>query len=174
MTCVIWRLLHLSVHLLPCLSFILLSLTGLSAVSSGLRTFALVLSSAWTFYPRSWNSLLHRFLLTSLNYPHHIGLCFQPFKISYTGAAAQVWEPSQYFWWVPSACNAGDVGSIPGFGKIPWRSKWQLTPVFLPGKSHRQRSLAGYSLWGHKELTRLSYQTTATLTTITTLQRNSN
>ena len=30
--------------------------------------------------------------------------------------------------------------------KIPWRRKWQPTPVFLPGKSHRQRSLAGYSL----------------------------
>ena len=36
-------------------------------------------------------------------------------------------------------------------GKIPWRRKWQPTPVFLPGESHRQRSLAGYSPWGHKE-----------------------
>ena len=33
--------------------------------------------------------------------------------------------------------------------KIPWR-KWQLTLVFLPGKSHGQRSLAGYSPWGCK------------------------
>ena len=30
-------------------------------------------------------------------------------------------------------------------GRIPWRRKWQPTPVFLPGKSHRERSLAGYS-----------------------------
>ena len=37
-------------------------------------------------------------------------------------------------------------------GKIPWRRKWQLTPVFLPGKSHGQRSLAGYSPWSCKEL----------------------
>ena len=37
-------------------------------------------------------------------------------------------------------------------GKIPWRRKWQSTPVFLPGKSHGQRSLAGYSPWGCKEL----------------------
>ena len=37
-------------------------------------------------------------------------------------------------------------------GKIPWKRKWQPSPVFLPGKSHGQRSLAGYSLWGHKEL----------------------
>ena len=46
---------------------------------------------------------------------------------------------------------AGDAGSIP-WVEIPWRRNWQPTPVFLPGKSHGQRSLAGYSLWGHKEL----------------------
>ena len=34
--------------------------------------------------------------------------------------------------------------------KIPWRRKWPFTPVFLPGKSHRQGSLAGYNLWGGK------------------------
>ena len=39
----------------------------------------------------------------------------------------------------------------PGIGKIPWRRKWQPTPVSLPGKFHGQRSLAGYSPWGHKE-----------------------
>ena len=33
-----------------------------------------------------------------------------------------------------------------------WKRKWQPTLVFLPGKSHRQRSLAGYSPRGHKEL----------------------
>ena len=37
-------------------------------------------------------------------------------------------------------------------GKIPWRRKWQPTPVSLPGKSHGLRSLAGYSPWGGKEL----------------------
>ena len=44
-----------------------------------------------------------------------------------------------------SACNAGDPGSIPGLGKIPWRRKWQPTPVFLLGEFHGQRSLVGYS-----------------------------
>ena len=39
----------------------------------------------------------------------------------------------------------------PWVGKIPWRRKWQLTPVFLPGKFHGQGSLADYSPWGHKE-----------------------
>ena len=36
-------------------------------------------------------------------------------------------------------------------GEIPWRKKWQPTSVFLPGKVHRQKSLAGYSPWGLKE-----------------------
>ena len=39
----------------------------------------------------------------------------------------------------------------PWVTKIPWRRKCQHTPVFLPGKSHGQRSLAGYSSWGRKE-----------------------
>ena len=42
-------------------------------------------------------------------------------------------------------------GFNPWAGKIPWRRKWQPTLVSLPGKSHGQRSLAGYSPWGHKE-----------------------
>ena len=41
-----------------------------------------------------------------------------------------------------SACNAGDPDSIPGLE--------QLTPVFLPGETHGQKSLANYSPWGHK------------------------
>ena len=47
--------------------------------------------------------------------------------------------------------NAGDEGSILGLGRFLWRGKWQLTPVFLPGESHGQRSLEGYSPWSHKE-----------------------
>ena len=39
----------------------------------------------------------------------------------------------------------------PWVGKIPWRRKWQSTSIFLPRKSYGQRSLAGYSAWGHKE-----------------------
>ena len=40
----------------------------------------------------------------------------------------------------------------PWIGKIPRRRTWQPTPVFLPGKSHGQRSLMGYGPWGHKLL----------------------
>jgi len=36
----------------------------------------------------------------------------------------------------------------PWVRKIPWRKKWQPNPVFLPGKSHGQRILAGYNPWG--------------------------
>ena len=42
-------------------------------------------------------------------------------------------------------------GFNPWVQKIPWRRKWQPTPVFWPGKSDGQRSLVGYSPWGHKE-----------------------
>ena len=40
----------------------------------------------------------------------------------------------------------------PWVRKIPWRRAWQPTPAFLPGESHGQRSLDGYSPWGRKEL----------------------
>ena len=42
------------------------------------------------------------------------------------------------------------LGFDPWVGKIAWRRAWQTTPVFLPGESHGQRSLAGYSLQGCK------------------------
>ena len=40
----------------------------------------------------------------------------------------------------------------PWVWEISWRREWQLTPLFLPGEFHRQRSLAGYSPWGQREL----------------------
>jgi len=51
-------------------------------------------------------------------------------------------------------CNAGNVGRHkfnPQVRMIPWRRAWQPTPVFLPGESHGQRILAGYSPLGCKE-----------------------
>ena len=44
------------------------------------------------------------------------------------------------------------MGSIPGSGRFSWRRKWHPTPVFLPGESHGQKSLAGYSPCDLKEL----------------------
>ena len=53
------------------------------------------------------------------------------------------------------SANSGDirdVDSIPGSGRSPGGGNGLPTPIFLPGESHGQRSLAGYSPWGHKEL----------------------
>ena len=50
-----------------------------------------------------------------------------------------------------NAGNIRDMGSIPGSGGSPGGGVQQPTPVFLPGESHGQSSLAGYSRWSHKE-----------------------
>ena len=50
--------------------------------------------------------------------------------------------------WTVASCAFLVVPQCP----TPWRRKWQSTPVFLHGESHGQRSLVGYSPWGHKEL----------------------
>ena len=49
-----------------------------------------------------------------------------------------------------SACSAGDLGSIPELGRSPGGGHGN-SPAFLPGEFHGQRSLVGYSPWGHKE-----------------------
>ena len=51
-----------------------------------------------------------------------------------------------------SACQCRRCRFDPWVRKIPWKWKWHPTPVFLPGKSHEQRSLAGYSPWGCKRV----------------------
>ena len=56
--------------------------------------------------------------------------------------------------WVSRRC-----GFHPWVRKIPWRRKWQTTPVFLPAKSHGQRSFMGFSPWGRKELARQDFVT---------------
>ena len=85
-----------------------------------------------------------------------MGICILLLKIKcvwlsmYTLGASQVAQEVKN----PPA-SAGDIkrlGFDPWVGKISWRRKWQLTPVFLPGESHGQRSLAGYSSWGRREL----------------------
>ena len=55
---------------------------------------------------------------------------------------------------LPMAANEGDVRDvslIPGLGRFSRSRKWQPTLVVLPGKSHGDRSLVGYSSWSHKE-----------------------
>ena len=51
-----------------------------------------------------------------------------------------------------SACNVGDLGSIPGLGRSPGEGIGNPTPVLLPGKFHRGRSLVGYCPWDCKKV----------------------
>ena len=53
--------------------------------------------------------------------------------------------------WSRICLQCGRPGFNLWFRKIPWRSKWQPTPVLLPGKFYGLRRLAGYSPWGCKE-----------------------
>ena len=84
----------------------------------------------------------------------------------------QIWDRGQRSWllfehsfprWLSSkesACQCRRHRRCrfnPWVRKIPWRRKWQPTPVFLPGKFHRQRTLAGYSPWGLKVLDTTEY-----------------
>ena len=50
-----------------------------------------------------------------------------------------------------STCNAGDTRLIPGLEPPSWRRAWQSALVSLPGESHGQRSLLGYSPWGCRD-----------------------
>ena len=62
-----------------------------------------------------------------------------------------------------SACNVEGLGLILGLGRS-WRREWVPTPVFLPGELHGQRSLAGYSPRGRKELDTTEQLTLSQLT----------
>ena len=58
-------------------------------------------------------------------------------------------------WWLSGkacTCQCMRPGFEPWVREIPWRRKWEPTPVFLPGKFHGQRSLVGYSPWGCKRI----------------------
>ena len=58
-------------------------------------------------------------------------------------------------WWLnskESACQCKKCGFDPWVGKIPWRGKWQPTPILLPGESHGHWTLVGYNPWGHKRV----------------------
>ena len=67
-------------------------------------------------------------------------------SISWISLVAQLWRtclPMQ---------ETQETQFNPWVRKIPWKRKWQPTPVFLPGKSHGQRGLVGYSLWGGRRV----------------------
>ena len=90
------------------------------------------------------------------------GGAFEVRSGSIVGQGRVLFFPRSYFWGFPggssgkeSACQCRRCkrgGFNPWVRKIPWGRKWQPTPVFLPGKSHGQRSLEGSSPWVCKEL----------------------
>ena len=71
-----------------------------------------------------------------------------------TGVLWKVSEEGELPWWLSGkepTCNAGDPGSIPGWGRFPGGGNGNPTGVLLPWKSHGQKNLVGYSPWGCKE-----------------------
>ena len=78
-----------------------------------------------------------------------------PKKLRHTRSALGcIFPPLGLHWWLRwySVClQLGRPWFDPWVRKILWRRNWQPTPVLLPGIFHGQRSLAGYSPWGHKE-----------------------
>ena len=67
--------------------------------------------------------------------------------------------------------NAGEAGKIPGSGRYPGEGNGNPLQYFLPGKSHGQRSLAGYSPWGHKESDMTDHAYTAPCYTLSTMYK---
>ena len=72
-------------------------------------------------------------------------------SLDFSGRFKEVNSPRECFlkvsfWQIITITNKNKSLAIPG------KRKWQPTPVFLPGESHGQSSLAGYSPWGHEEL----------------------
>ena len=108
--------------------------------------------------PMSWHSYSTHFLLNPFLYPSN-SFILMTFQLS---------SPSFISDYQELKCILGfSSGSVvkriclqcrrhgfnhPWVQKIPWRKKWQPTRVFLPGKSHGQRKLAGGSPWGHKRV----------------------
>ena len=91
---------------------------------------------------------------------------FNAFKSNQKECLSQI---SASIYWIPSR----DQGSFPWVRKIPWRREWQPTPVILPGKSHGQRSMVGYSPWGRKE-SDMTERLTLQASTICKLEKNQN
>ena len=96
----------------------------------------------------SYSVQLGPFYLTSVKCTDTIWYCLRKCWVS---PVAQQWK-------IHLQCRRHGLNSW--VEKIPWRRKRQPTPVFLPGKSHGQRSLVDYSPWGCKELDRTESDTT--------------
>jgi len=77
----------------------------------------------------------------------HVQLLATPWTAAPQAPPSMGFSRQEYWSGVPLPSPSGNLGPY----KSHWRRKWQPTPVFLPGESHGQRSLAGCSPWGHRE-----------------------
>ena len=82
-----------------------------------------------------------------------IMICFGVglFEFILSGTLCAFCRASQVAQWVKNPPAMQETLFDPWVRKIPWRRAWELTPVFVPGESHGQRSLATYSPQGLKE-----------------------
>ena len=113
------------------------------------------------FFPLISLFFSHRNFL-ALHSLHYIPCIFNPADIDFSENLDKqkvecYFELVSKYWWVSGSMVKNLLQFRrrrfkPWVGKIPWRRKWQPTPVFLSGKSCGQRSLVGYSPWGCKEL----------------------
>ena len=102
-----------------------------------------------TFQEKSWQGYLSLFHFCWLLAQENLSIFLEKAKVYiyiYIGRLSRWLSVNNL------SATAGDTGSILGLGKSPGERKWQPTPVFLPGKTHGQRSLAGYSSWDHKRV----------------------
>ena len=103
-------------------------------------------------FPHIFHDLIAYFILALNNIPSFEGTTFYPLTYWRTGLPS--WLSDKEF-----ACRCRRCRFDSWVGKIPWSRK-QPIPVFLSGKFQRQRSLAGYSLWGWKESDTAEYSGT--------------
>ena len=73
------------------------------------------------------------------------------FTVKLIHPTISLWASPVAQWLKNPPANAGDISSIPESGRSPGEGNSNTTLVFLPGKSHAERSLAGYSPWPHTE-----------------------
>ena len=117
-------------------------------ICSGLLFLLVIRSKNSICFIPSLNSTLPKLTPWPPGFPNPEGLQTSPFVLTQVSLVAHM---------VGLRCRRRRFD--PWIRKTPWRRKWQPIPVFLPGKSHGQRSLEGYSPWCLKELVMIEWLT---------------
>ena len=89
------------------------------------------------------------FVFTEIHLIYNVYICVYIHIYTDTYIWVLRWHNSKRF--ICQCRRRKSCGFDPWVRKIPWSRKWKPGPVFLPGQFHRQRSLVGYSPWGHTE-----------------------